>query len=295
MIALQLLPVVLSLVVLGAHFLRAGDKVMVGALLAVLALLPVRRRWAARTVQVVLVLGAAEWVRTLARLVAERESAAKPVVRLSLILGGVALTTALSALVYRSARLRSWYAPALVIALLASSACAGRRPPDVDDARDLSGVVHYDVVRDPNARPVQIEAHQDYTPPAPSPDNSAPDYPGDLLRLALPPRTVVVRAVIDERGDVVTVVRSPLAPAVGAPYDARFEEAAIAAVGRWEFEPARVRSFRPSDDRDGDGRPDYEILDGESPKKVFLDFRFVFEVREGKGLVRQMTNPGETP
>jgi hypothetical protein len=107
--ALQLLPVVLSLLVLGAHFLRAGNVILVAAALALAGLLAVRRPWAARTIQAALVLGAVEWVRTLAGLVASRSRAGQPVARLSLILGCVAAVTGLSALVFRSARLRSWY------------------------------------------------------------------------------------------------------------------------------------------------------------------------------------------
>lgn len=111
MIGLQLLPVVLSLLVLGAHFLRSGNVAMVVVVLFFLGLLGVRRVWAARTVQVVLVLGALEWVRTLARLLALRAQEGQPAQNLVLILGGVALLTGLSTLVFRAARLRSWYEP----------------------------------------------------------------------------------------------------------------------------------------------------------------------------------------
>lgn len=111
MIGLQLLPVVLSLIVLAAHFLRSGSFVMVAIVFLVLGLLFVRRPWAARTVQVALLLGAVEWVRTLVRLAAWRAQEGQPALRLVLILGGVALLTGLSALVFRAVRLRSWYEP----------------------------------------------------------------------------------------------------------------------------------------------------------------------------------------
>ena len=101
MIGLQLLPVVLSLIVLGAHFLRSGSVVMVAIVLVVLGLLFVRRLWAARTVQAALLLGAVEWVRTLARLAVWRAQEGQPALRLVLILGSVALLTGLSALVSR--------------------------------------------------------------------------------------------------------------------------------------------------------------------------------------------------
>ena len=109
MIGLQLLPVVLSLIVLGAHFLRTGNLVMVAAALVIIGLVFVRRRWAAYTVQAALLLGAAEWVWILVERVTSRIDAGQPVLRLALILGGVALVTALSALVFCTARLKRWY------------------------------------------------------------------------------------------------------------------------------------------------------------------------------------------
>ena len=111
MVALLLVPVVISLLLLGAHFLRAGAFAMVALVLVLLALLGVRRGWAARLAQAALVLGAAEWIRTTIRLVMQRSEAGQPVVRLVVILGSVTLLTVLSALVFRSARLHRWYSP----------------------------------------------------------------------------------------------------------------------------------------------------------------------------------------
>jgi len=83
----HLLPAVLCLLVLGAHFLRSGNVVMVAAVLTIAGLLGVRRPWASRTAQAALLLGALEWVRTLAFLAAGRTQAGQPVLRMSLILG----------------------------------------------------------------------------------------------------------------------------------------------------------------------------------------------------------------
>ena len=47
MLILELLPVVLSLVVLGAHFLREGNMPLLALVLGLLALVFVRRPWAA--------------------------------------------------------------------------------------------------------------------------------------------------------------------------------------------------------------------------------------------------------
>jgi hypothetical protein len=63
------IPVVLSLVVLGAHFMRYGNSIAVAGALALIALLFVRRAWVARLMQVVLVLGTLEWVYTIYELV----------------------------------------------------------------------------------------------------------------------------------------------------------------------------------------------------------------------------------
>jgi hypothetical protein len=100
--AIRLLPAALALFVLGAHFLRAGRLALVAASLAVVALLFVRRPWAARAVQGALVLGVVEWVRTLALLAEMRRNAGAPYLRMTLILAGVSVATALSLLAFRS-------------------------------------------------------------------------------------------------------------------------------------------------------------------------------------------------
>ena len=108
---LRLSPVVLSLLLLGAHFFRAGSIELVVLVLLLLALLAVRRRWAARVVQLCLVLGTIEWLMTLAQLVFERAYTGEPVARLAATLIGVALFTAASTLVFQTARLRAVYRP----------------------------------------------------------------------------------------------------------------------------------------------------------------------------------------
>ncbi len=106
---LRLLPVILSLLLLGAHFLRTGTLVLVLGCLLAPTLLFVRRPWVPRTMQVLLVVGAAEWVRTLWGFAAFRRTHGEPWARMALILGAVALFTLLSALVFRSRALRERY------------------------------------------------------------------------------------------------------------------------------------------------------------------------------------------
>ena len=106
---LLLLPAGLSALVLGAHFLRRGDMGLVVVCLVLLGLLFVRRLWAARLVQLALLAGALEWLRTLAALLPVRRAAGEPWARLVAILGGVALLALLGAALFETRRLRERY------------------------------------------------------------------------------------------------------------------------------------------------------------------------------------------
>ena len=104
-----LVPVILSLLVLGAHFLRCGMLCVVLLAVGLVGCLAVRRPWVPRLVQAALLLGAIEWVRTLALFAGQRMRNGEPYVRLAIILGAVALVTALSALLFETARLKRRY------------------------------------------------------------------------------------------------------------------------------------------------------------------------------------------
>jgi len=106
---LRLLPIILSAFVLGAHFLRNGHGGLLLLCVAMVLSLAVRRTWVITTTRVFLVLGTLEWLRTLVMLAHVRIAYGEPWGRLAAILGGVALATAASALVLRSARVREYY------------------------------------------------------------------------------------------------------------------------------------------------------------------------------------------
>jgi hypothetical protein len=108
-IPLPLTPVILSLLLLGAHFLRGPNVAMLAVTVALLALLAVRKRWVARLIQVALLLGALEWLRTLVQFTSDRLQAGEPVLRLVLILGAVACLTAFSTLAFETRRLGQKY------------------------------------------------------------------------------------------------------------------------------------------------------------------------------------------
>jgi len=97
-----LILVVFSLLLLGAHFLRDGTLAVVVLPVVVLpALLIVRRPWAARVVQLALLLGTLKWIRTLVQSVNARIETGQPFARLAIILGVVAAITLLSALAFQ--------------------------------------------------------------------------------------------------------------------------------------------------------------------------------------------------
>jgi len=89
---------IVSLLVLAAHFLRAGHPLVVLVLLLAPLLLLVGKSWALRAVQAVLVLGTLEWLRTLVVLASARSHNGEPFLRMSLILMAVAAVSLLSAL-----------------------------------------------------------------------------------------------------------------------------------------------------------------------------------------------------
>jgi len=86
---LQLIPVVLSFVLIGAHFLRSNNLILVGLSLLCICLLFVKKALIARLIQVVLVLGAVEWVYTTYVFASMRMENGMPWVRLVIILGVV--------------------------------------------------------------------------------------------------------------------------------------------------------------------------------------------------------------
>lgn len=97
-------PPFLALLVLGAHFYRAGLLPLVVACVLALGLLFVRKPWAAWTLRAILVAGAVEWLVTAQRIAAIREQAGKPSTRMWIILGSIAAFTLLAAWAVPGAR-----------------------------------------------------------------------------------------------------------------------------------------------------------------------------------------------
>jgi hypothetical protein len=105
----RLTPVFIGFVLMAAHFSRSGLPVLVAVSLWFPLILLVRRPWVARAVQLALVLGALEWVRAAVVIALRRQSAGEPWTRMALILGAVAIVTAISAMVFKMKALRERY------------------------------------------------------------------------------------------------------------------------------------------------------------------------------------------
>ena len=105
----RLLPVILSILLLAAHFFRAGENIYVYVLLALLPLLVLKKFWVPWVIQVALILGAIEWLLTLMFVAQMRIEFDMPWTRMAIIMGAVAMFTALSSLVFRGKALRKRY------------------------------------------------------------------------------------------------------------------------------------------------------------------------------------------
>lgn len=106
---LRLLPVFVSFLLLAAHYLRAGQTLVLFILAGLLLLLFVKKYWVPWVIQLALLLGAVEWIYTLVSVAQMRIDLGMPWARMGIILGVVAMFTLFSGLVFRSRALRMRY------------------------------------------------------------------------------------------------------------------------------------------------------------------------------------------
>ena len=106
---LRLLPVILSFLLLAAHFSRANVNILALFSLLFLVLLFIKRPWVPLVLKIVMAIGVAEWLRAMVVYVLQRQEAGEPWMRLVFILGGVALFTALSMIAFRNNKLKKYF------------------------------------------------------------------------------------------------------------------------------------------------------------------------------------------
>lgn len=97
----------LALVLLAAHFFRAGQLPLTVLSVLLIGLLFVGATWAVRVLQAVLALGSLEWLRTAWVFAAARAAQGEPYGRLLAILGAVAVVTAVAAWLLSQSPLRN--------------------------------------------------------------------------------------------------------------------------------------------------------------------------------------------
>jgi len=164
------------------------------------------------------------------------------------------------------------------------AACAGAPPAAETDPR--SGAVAMRSIDKQllGADRLPLAANETFQMPLAEPGNAAPAYPEDLLAQRLAPQTVCLNLAIGADGAVAgsrAVERADGCPTPDT-VDPRFFAAAQAAVAQWRFDPA-FRCVYPG------AKPAEEqgcVSGREEAVAVSLAFRFVFEQRDGRGLVR---------
>ena len=109
MTLLWLMPVIVSMLMLAAHFSRADNTLLMVLSLILILLLFIKKQWVAWLFRIVLILGSMEWIRRAWVLIDIRAEAGEPYLRMAVILGVLSLFTLLSAFVFHSRRLRSRY------------------------------------------------------------------------------------------------------------------------------------------------------------------------------------------
>ncbi len=109
LIMFQLMPVVFSALLIGAHFLRSQHYIFVAICLALPFVLIIRHSISVRIVQIGLLIAGIEWVRTIFVLASARADMGLPWTRLVIILGIVASFTFASALVFFTKTLKEIY------------------------------------------------------------------------------------------------------------------------------------------------------------------------------------------
>ena len=106
---IRLLPAILSLLLLSAHFSKIGIPILSIVFLIVPFLLLIKKQWVPQLIQIVLIIGFFEWIRALLYYVQQRLEIGEPYVRLIIIIGVVALFTGFSTLVFRNRKIRELY------------------------------------------------------------------------------------------------------------------------------------------------------------------------------------------
>lgn len=173
-----------------------------------------------------------------------------------------------------------------IVIVVAAAACASG-PVAAPPSRATAGVgaVSFNQIPDPTAQPPSADGNREYLRPRLEEGFKLPGYPDQALAAAAPASDVVVRVVIATDGSVASVEPSPLAAPPTDEWGPLFYEAVREAVSAWRYDPCQLRVLEDGPDRDGDGRPDFQLVVDSTPLAVYLDLSFRFEIVDGDGRV----------
>jgi hypothetical protein len=178
----------------------------------------------------------------------------------------------------------------LVFACASAPHSTTQRPPATPVAF-AKGQVSVKILAEPSDGAPPPDRHQEVQGVVPLHELDLPDYPPAPLAAHSPPATVAVRILIDTDGRVVQVTDSPKEESSTGPFAADFRDAVERAVRRWRFVPAWIEWLRDGKDLDGDGKPDYQIVETYAKTSMTLDYRFEFRIVRGAGEVRGSASP----
>ena len=169
--------------------------------------------------------------------------------------------------------------PMMLALALVLVACATQQALKVIVPR--AGDVAMSVVEPPSEQSYTNAGDSQWDLPLPFEENETPVYPPELLSANLPPMTVRVRIIVDERGSVV----DSMALAVPPDYP-QFFAAAQAAVRDWKFWPLvkwqAVAGTRTDIEFNGWVR----TFEGTATALPFhQDYDITFTQKDGKGVV----------
>lgn len=181
-----------------------------------------------------------------------------------------------------------------LVVLLLAGACSGarrqRRPTPPPER--IVGRVGIEFPASPDRAVPEPGRNRELVFPRPL-ETPLPQYPEKLLQKGARATTINLRLIVEADGTVKEVTDTPWAePPEGGPENP-FRAAAVEAVRKWRFVPARILTYEEGSDLDGDGSPDYRVVVSSVEVRYYLDVAFTFEVVAGTPRVQAEPRPPE--
>ena len=106
---LRIILLILTYLLLGAHFLREGEMILALSCLFIPFLLFIKRKWSIKVIQIFTYGGVLVWIKTLFVLINSRMDMGQPWIRMTIILFAVMLFTLISGFLLNSKVIKDKY------------------------------------------------------------------------------------------------------------------------------------------------------------------------------------------